>query len=172
MDPLPRGAPRHASGGAAPVGAGGGVGDRGEAAGQGRRGPLPERTGLRRDLERCLAAWHAHGRIEPFPLGEEDLSERPRVPQQLYGRERELAALRGAFEAMVETGAPGVVRVSGYSGVGKSTLVHKLQRPIVQAHGFFLSGKFDQYQRGIPTRRSRRPSAPWSATSSPSRRSA
>ncbi|WP_434427068.1 AAA family ATPase [Nannocystis pusilla] len=106
--------------------------------------------GLRRDLERCLAAWHAHGRIEPFPLGEEDLSERPRVPQQLYGRERELAALRGAFEAMVETGAPGVVRVSGYSGVGKSTLVHKLQRPIVQAHGFFLSGKFDQYQRGIP----------------------
>ncbi|MCY1005073.1 trifunctional serine/threonine-protein kinase/ATP-binding protein/sensor histidine kinase [Nannocystis pusilla] len=106
--------------------------------------------GLRRDLERCLAAWRARGQIEPFPLGEEDLAERPRVPLQLYGRERELAALRGAFEAMVETGAPGVVRVSGYSGVGKSSLVHKLQRPIVQAHGFFLSGKFDQYQRGIP----------------------
>ncbi|WP_170136344.1 AAA family ATPase [Nannocystis exedens] len=106
--------------------------------------------GLRRDLERCLTEWRARGRVESFPLGEEDLSERPCAPQELYGRERELAALRGAFEAMVETGAPGVVRVSGYSGVGKSSLVYRLQRPIVQAHGFFLAGKFDQYQRGIP----------------------
>ncbi|MCY1061504.1 AAA family ATPase [Nannocystis sp. SCPEA4] len=106
--------------------------------------------GLRRDLERCLAAWRARGRCELFPLGEDDLSEQPCVPQEVYGRERELAALLGAFATMVDTGAPGVVRVCGYSGVGKSSLVHKLQRPIVQAHGFFLAGKFDQFQRDIP----------------------
>ncbi|MDC0718881.1 AAA family ATPase [Nannocystis bainbridge] len=106
--------------------------------------------GLRCDLERCLAEWREHGRVEAFPLGEDDLSERPSEPQELVGRERELAALTGAFEAMLETGAPGLVCVSGYSGIGKSSLVHRLRRPIAQARGYFLAGKFDQYQRGIP----------------------
>src|ERR1700740_629194 len=29
-------------------------------------------AGLERDLERCLAEWTAHGRIDTFPLGEHD----------------------------------------------------------------------------------------------------
>lgn len=40
--------------------------------------------------------------------------------------------------------------VSGYSGIGKSALVQELYKPITQKRGYFISGKFDQYQRNIP----------------------
>ena len=40
--------------------------------------------------------------------------------------------------------------ISGYSGIGKSALVQELYKPITQQRGYFISGKFDQYQRNIP----------------------
>jgi serine/threonine protein kinase len=106
--------------------------------------------GLRHDLERCLADWERQGRIDAFPLGERDVSDRFQIPQKLYGREREVAALLAPFRRVVESGAPEVALVSGYSGIGKSTLVHELQAPIVRERGFFASGKFDQWKRDIP----------------------
>ncbi|WP_437594473.1 sensor histidine kinase [Sorangium sp. So ce1000] len=106
--------------------------------------------GLKHDLERCLSQLRASGRIEPFPLAERDVSGRFQIPQKLYGREDDVAALLRAFERVVATGSPELVLVSGYSGIGKSTLVHELYRPIVRERAFFLSGKFDQYKRDIP----------------------
>ncbi len=55
-----------------------------------------------------------------------------------------------AFERVVATGAPELVLVSGYSGIGKSSLVHELHRPIVGERGLFVAGKFEQYKRDIP----------------------
>jgi predicted ATPase len=106
--------------------------------------------GLERDLARCLAEWESAGRIEPFPLGEKDVPDRLEIPQKLYGRERDLAALLAAYERVAAAGAPELVLVSGYSGIGKSSLVHELHRPIVRDRGFFLAGKFDQHKRDIP----------------------
>ncbi|XYI02330.1 AAA family ATPase [Sorangium sp. So ce1128] len=106
--------------------------------------------GLRYDLARCFEPWRSHGSIEPFPLGEQDASDRLQIPQKLYGREEEIAVLLRAFEHMVDTGSPELVLISGYSGVGKSTLVHELHKPVVRERGFFASGKFDQYKRDIP----------------------
>ncbi|WP_437917136.1 AAA family ATPase [Sorangium sp. So ce302] len=106
--------------------------------------------GLKHDLDRCVAQCRATGRIEPFPLAERDVSGRFQVPQKLYGREDEVAALVRAFERVVATGVPELVLVSGYSGIGKSTLVHELYRPIVRERALFLSGKFEQYKREIP----------------------
>ena len=40
--------------------------------------------------------------------------------------------------------------VAGYSGIGKSALVHEVHKPIVRRRGYFISGKFDQYNRNIP----------------------
>jgi predicted ATPase len=51
------------------------------------------------DLKRCLAAWEGLGRIESFRLGLEDASDRLRIPEKLYRREREWRdLLRDAVE--------------------------------------------------------------------------
>jgi predicted ATPase len=105
--------------------------------------------GLQADLDRCLAQWRS-GRIEPFPLGTEDIPERFLVPRKLYGRGPEVERLLGAFERMAATGQAALATVSGYSGIGKSSLVDALRKPIVAKHGYFIAGKFDQYQRDIP----------------------
>src|ERR1700692_3071383 len=106
--------------------------------------------GLQADLDRCLAQWQASGRIESFPLGTEDVPERFHVPHTLYGRGPETEQLLGAFERTGATGQAALATVSGYSGIGKSSLVDALRKPIVMKHGYFAAGKFDQYQRDIP----------------------
>jgi predicted ATPase/signal transduction histidine kinase len=106
--------------------------------------------GLKHDLERCLSELEAKGTIDPFPLAERDGAERFEIPQRLYGRDRELAALRGAFERVVTTGTPELVLISGYSGIGKTSLAGELGRPIVRERGFYEAGKFDQHKRDIP----------------------
>ena len=106
--------------------------------------------GLQVRLDRCLAQWQASGRIESFPLGAADRSDRFQIPHKLYGRDRETALLLAAFDRMAVTGEAAVVTISGYSGIGKSSLVHELHKPIVPARGYFIAGKFDQYMRDIP----------------------
>jgi PAS domain S-box-containing protein len=107
-------------------------------------------TGLEADLRRCMAEWQSHGRIESFPLGAEDLSDRLLIPEKLYGREDEVDALLAAFDRVVAGGRPELVLVSGYSGVGKSAVVNELHQSLVPPRGLFASGKFDQYKRDIP----------------------
>jgi PAS domain S-box-containing protein len=108
-------------------------------------------SGLEADLRRCLAEWQLHARIDPFPLGaHDDLSDRLLIPEKLYGREREIDALLAAFDRVVAQGTPEIVLVSGYSGVGKSSVVNELHKALVPPRGLFASGKFDQYKREIP----------------------
>src|ERR1700727_884106 len=107
-------------------------------------------AGLGADLRRCLTQWQAHGRIETFPLGADDLSDRLLIPEKLYGREREVDTLLAAFDRVVAGGRPELVLVSGYSGVGKSAVVNELHKSLVPPRGLFASGKFDQYKRDIP----------------------
>jgi PAS domain S-box-containing protein len=107
-------------------------------------------AGLAVDLRRCLVAWEATGRIEPFPLGSEDASDRLVIPERLYGREREIEALVAAFERVVAQGTPGLVLVSGFSGIGKSSVVNELYKVLVPPRGLFAAGKFDQYAQNIP----------------------
>jgi predicted ATPase/signal transduction histidine kinase/tRNA A-37 threonylcarbamoyl transferase component Bud32 len=106
--------------------------------------------GLHHDLERCLEQWSSHGRVEGFALGERDAAGRLQIPQKLYGRAAEIALVHEAFGRVVATGTPELLLVSGYSGIGKSTLVQELYPPVARERGFFVSGKFDQYKRDIP----------------------
>jgi len=107
-------------------------------------------AGLANDLQRCLLAWEATGRIEPFPLGTEDASDRLVIPERLYGREREIDALVAAFDRVVAEGTPQLVLVSGFSGIGKSSVVNELHKVLVPPRGLFAAGKFDQYAQNIP----------------------
>jgi PAS domain S-box-containing protein len=107
-------------------------------------------AGVEADLRRCLGEWETHGRIDPFPLGTHDQSGRLLIPERLYGREHEIDVLLAAFDRVVAHGTAELVLVSGYSGIGKSSVVHELHKVLVPPRGLFASGKFDQYKRDIP----------------------
>src|SRR5712691_1642426 len=106
--------------------------------------------GVERDLRRCLAAWEARGDIDDFPLGQQDTPDRLLIPEKLYGRAREVETLVAAFDRIIKSGAPELVLISGYSGIGKSSVVNELHKVLVPPRGLFASGKFDQYKRDIP----------------------
>jgi len=107
-------------------------------------------AGLESDLRRCLAEWDCEHRIGEFLLGEHDTPDRLLIPEKLYGRQREVETLLASFDRVVRSGTPELVLVSGYSGIGKSSVVNELHKGLVPPRGLFASGKFDQYKRDIP----------------------
>ncbi|PPK46458.1 PAS domain S-box-containing protein [Trinickia symbiotica] len=107
-------------------------------------------VGVERDLRRCLAEWEARGCIEDFPVGQQDMPDRLLIPEKLYGRAREVEALLAAFDRVAQNGTPELVLVSGYSGIGKSSVVNELHQVLAPSRGLFAAGKFDQYKRDIP----------------------
>jgi serine/threonine protein kinase len=102
------------------------------------------------DLRRCLADWQSLHHINTFPLGAHGTSDRLLIPEKLYGREREVDTLVASFSRIVASSAPELVLVTGYSGIGKSSVVSELHKVLVPPRGLFASGKFDQYRRDIP----------------------
>ncbi|MBE9128249.1 MULTISPECIES: ATP-binding sensor histidine kinase [unclassified Coleofasciculus] len=121
--------------------------------------------GIKADLEECLHQLQTKGEISDFPLGTQDISDKFQIPQKLYGREAEVETLLAAFERVAreeDTGTRGhgdaeigqskieLMLVAGYSGIGKSALVAEIHKPITEKRGYFISGKFDQFQRNIP----------------------
>ncbi len=107
-------------------------------------------SGLEADLRRCLADWENQHRIDEFVLGHHDMPDRLLIPEKLYGRAQEIETLLASFDRVVTTGRPELMLVSGYSGVGKSSVVNELHKVLVPPRGLFASGKFDQYKRDIP----------------------
>ncbi|MCC6412744.1 MAG: AAA family ATPase [Saprospiraceae bacterium] len=105
--------------------------------------------GLKHDLQHCLDSWKERGVIEMFPLGEKDFSGKFQITQKLYGRDDEMHVVMEAFERIARGGLETVL-VGGYSGTGKSALVHETHRPITERRGYFIEGKFDQFQRSVP----------------------
>jgi serine/threonine protein kinase len=107
-------------------------------------------AGVDADLRRCSAEWESRGRIDSFLLGAYDISDRLLIPEKLYGREHEIDTLLASFDRVVVNGTSELVLVSGYSGIGKSSVVNELHKALVPPRGLFASGKFDQYKRDIP----------------------
>ena len=107
-------------------------------------------AGVESDLRRCLAGWETLGRIDEFPLGQHDMPDRLLIPEKLYGRAHEIDRLLAAFDRVVAGGTPELVLVSGYSGIGKSSVVNEMHKALVPPRGLFAAGKFDQYKRDIP----------------------
>lgn len=98
--------------------------------------------GLLYDLKRSA-------KEKKFVLGERDFNRRFEFPQQLYGRKKETAQLSRDFKEVLG-GAKILVSISGYSGIGKTSLVNEIQEEVLLGRGLYLHGKFDQYHRNVP----------------------
>ncbi|MBN3887619.1 MAG: AAA family ATPase [Nostoc sp. JL31] len=123
--------------------------------------------GIKADLEICAEQLTEVGEIDNIQLGLQDIRDRFQIPQKLYGRDKEVAMLVATFERVAasrnhaeniseqeqnsnSTFPVEMMLVSGYAGIGKSALVQEIYKPITQKRGYFISGKFDQFQRNIP----------------------
>ena len=124
--------------------------------------------GLKYDLEKCREQWQKSGKIESFTLGQQDRSDRFLIPEKLYGREKEVQTLLDAFERVASPPTPNppqppippnphfkggraeMMLVAGFSGIGKTAVVNEVHKPITRQKGYFIKGKFDQFNRNIP----------------------
>ncbi|MBO3459600.1 trifunctional serine/threonine-protein kinase/ATP-binding protein/sensor histidine kinase [Aetokthonos hydrillicola Thurmond2011] len=105
--------------------------------------------GLKFDLENCRTQLNATGRIDRFEIAQGDVCDRFLIPEKLYGRETEVKTLLQAFER-VSNGSTEMMLVAGFSGIGKTAVVNEVHKPIVKQRGYFIKGKFDQFQRNVP----------------------
>ncbi|MEH1862562.1 MAG: AAA family ATPase [Nostoc sp.] len=105
--------------------------------------------GLKYDLENCFAQLKETGKTVSFPIAQRDVCDRFIIPEKLYGREHEVETLLKAFER-VSNNQTELMLVAGFSGIGKTALVNEIHKPIVRQRGYFIKGKFDQFNRNIP----------------------
>ncbi|MEH2214037.1 trifunctional serine/threonine-protein kinase/ATP-binding protein/sensor histidine kinase [Nostoc sp.] len=113
--------------------------------------------GLKFDLEICLSQLQETGKIESFPIGQRDVSDRFIIPEKLYGREEEVKTLLAAFDRVTNhqmvterSRSTELMLVAGFSGIGKTAIINEVHKPIAQQQGYFIKGKFDQFNRNIP----------------------
>lgn len=106
-------------------------------------------VGLIHDLTRCLQAVKETGKVAAFELGDRDVSDRFLIPEKLYGRETEVETLLAAFDRVAE-GQAEMLLVAGFSGIGKTAVIKEVLKPTTRQQGYFIQGKFDQFNRNIP----------------------
>ncbi|MDJ1184678.1 AAA family ATPase [Roseofilum sp. BLCC_M143] len=105
--------------------------------------------GLKHDLQRCVRHLEIDRELVLFNLGEEDRSDRFIIPEKLYGREIQVETLLAAFDRVAQ-GQIEMMLVAGFSGIGKTAVVNEVHKPIVKKRGYFIKGKYDQFNRNIP----------------------
>ena len=105
--------------------------------------------GLVNDLKRCYQSYKNNLETQDLVICEQDIPERLHISHKLYGRDQEMKQLINQFEAVIQ-GSSSLTLITGYSGVGKSSLVNELQQPIISRKGLFSSGKCDQFNHKKP----------------------
>jgi serine/threonine protein kinase len=105
-------------------------------------------TGLLHDLNMCQTNL-TNGCIEYFPIATHDFMAKFVIPKKLYGREEESKTLLETFERVSTRGKGELLLVSGYSGIGKSSLIAQIRTPITMRNGYYITGKFDQVSKNI-----------------------
>jgi len=105
--------------------------------------------GLLADLEQCLTQLDHTGAIADFTPGRLDVLSQLLIPQKLYGRETQVEQLLQSF-TRISNGSSELMLVSGYSGIGKTSVINEVNKLITKVQGYFISGKFDQFKRDIP----------------------
>lgn len=102
-------------------------------------------AGLVADLAFCAQHLSSPERLAAFTPGQHDRAAQLQLPRLLYGRVAALEQLGAAF-ARAAAGGRELVLVTGASGIGKTALVSELHGPVAERGGYFVGGKFEQYQ--------------------------
>jgi PAS domain S-box-containing protein len=105
--------------------------------------------GIKFDLDECLGQLEQTGAVAEFEIGQRDISDRFSIPERLYGRAAEIQTLLDAFDRVAEGGSE-LMLVAGSSGIGKTAVINEVHKPIVKQRGYFIKGKYDQFNRNIP----------------------
>ncbi|MEM7734321.1 MAG: ATP-binding protein, partial [Deinococcota bacterium] len=105
--------------------------------------------GLLRDLQHCARTWQRDGHINPFLLGQHDVSDRFALPHKLYGRAEEEATLKQALD-YAANGHSTIVVLAGPAGYGKTALARGLHPQVAARRGYLVTGQFDELQRDVP----------------------
>ncbi|BAQ61185.1 serine/threonine protein kinase PrkC [Geminocystis sp. NIES-3708] len=104
--------------------------------------------GLKADLKDCLQQLELTGIINTFSLGNNDISDRFLISQNIYDREEICTNLLTKLSNITEQSQTEIIFITGNSGTGKSFLVETIyQKNIIKN---FISGKFDQFQQSNP----------------------
>jgi len=114
-------------------------------------------AGIKHDLEICLQQLNEQRAIAEFTLEQKDIcvsqsrSHRDRfiLRDKLYGREAEVKVLLDSFGRVAQGNAE-LILVEGFSGIGKTALIKEAHKPVTKEKGYFIEGKFDQFNRNIP----------------------
>jgi len=102
--------------------------------------------GLEADLLKCQSEWHQNHKIEPFILGQQDVSDRLTISQKVYAREQEVNELLEAYHRIVE-GKRELLLLSGYAGIGKSSIVREIVKSVTATNGYFAKGKYERLNK-------------------------
>jgi predicted ATPase len=105
--------------------------------------------GIQHDLANCLHQWLSINTINGFELAQQDFSDRFMLPEKLYGRTAEVRTLLAAFDR-VSQGDTEMMLVAGFSGIGKTAVINEIHKPITRQKGYFIKGKYDQFNRRRP----------------------
>jgi adenylate cyclase len=102
-------------------------------------GERTQRLSAREIEYRALEPLTLKGKLEPVPAWQALAVREPRSSAELdapatplVGREQEIAHLQALVERVVADGAPHLVTLIGQAGVGKSRLLHELERRVDQ----------------------------------------
>lgn len=105
--------------------------------------------GIKSDIQECIDQLQRKSVIDDFTIASKDNLNKFQVSQNLYGRKKELANLMAMYDHVCN-GRYEFMLISGPSGIGKSDLVHEIQKDVFNRKGYFVSGKYDKYKKNIP----------------------
>jgi diguanylate cyclase (GGDEF)-like protein len=106
-------------------------------------------AGLRYDLKYFQDNFSSREKITGFRIAQKDFSNRFEIPQKLYGRENDcnklMEMLTGSYSNSMR-----LLLISGYSGVGKTTIIQEISQDIILHGGRFITGRYEQFERSSP----------------------
>jgi predicted ATPase/signal transduction histidine kinase len=105
--------------------------------------------GIKSDLEICLNILKTGDKSKTFITGKLDHASQFIIPQKLYGRSQEVSTILSVFES-VSNGTSEILLVSGYAGIGKTSIINEIHKSISQKKGHYISGKYEKLNRDKP----------------------